>query len=428
MSQVNEARRQPFSAAHAGEARISNLTGAMVDSFGRLLVSEPHTIFDSKQLFDNQPLFWDDQETSGTGTGSTHDPNEASSVLSVGATTAGTRTRQTFQCFNYQPGKTQKVEMTGVLGAGESGISSRIGLTDGDNGFMFESIDGVISVNRITSTSGSPVDNRFAQAVWNQDKLNGSGSSGVTLNADFAQIFVIDLQWLGVGVIRYGMRIDDVLIWCHFDFNANMIALPHTSKPNLPLQYQISNDGTGGASTMRHICATVYSEGGREDIGLVQYESTTSNRAGTTVHVDAATADVAYAVLGIRLKSAYIGTEVHLESLSMLEEATNDFEWLILFNPTVAGTFTYGDKTNSALQTALGATANTISALGAPIAGGYTDSTASGGGGGSATGPLDTTLRLGASIAGVVDEIVLAVRPLGNGADIHGGLEWRELS
>src|SRR5512146_2047536 len=38
------------------------------DAFGRLRSSEPFTIYDSKQLFDNQPLFWDDQQVSGAGT------------------------------------------------------------------------------------------------------------------------------------------------------------------------------------------------------------------------------------------------------------------------------------------------------------------------------------------------------------------------
>ena len=41
---------------------------ANLDAFGRLRVSQPTTLFDSKQTQSNLPLFWDDQETSGTGT------------------------------------------------------------------------------------------------------------------------------------------------------------------------------------------------------------------------------------------------------------------------------------------------------------------------------------------------------------------------
>jgi len=37
------------------------------DAFARLRISSPETIFDSKQLGDKQPLFWDDQVISGDG-------------------------------------------------------------------------------------------------------------------------------------------------------------------------------------------------------------------------------------------------------------------------------------------------------------------------------------------------------------------------
>ena len=39
-----------------------------LDAFYRQRVGTPHTIFDSKQIGDNQPLFYDDQEVSGGGT------------------------------------------------------------------------------------------------------------------------------------------------------------------------------------------------------------------------------------------------------------------------------------------------------------------------------------------------------------------------
>jgi len=73
------------------------------DAFARARVSEPFTLWDSKLLGDNRPLFFDDAETSGSGTGSTYTANKSSVVLDVSDTTAGTRVRQTKQRFNYQP-------------------------------------------------------------------------------------------------------------------------------------------------------------------------------------------------------------------------------------------------------------------------------------------------------------------------------------
>lgn len=42
-----------------------------IDAFGRWRVSSPSTLFDSKQLVDNQPLFWDDQQTDVARTNAT---------------------------------------------------------------------------------------------------------------------------------------------------------------------------------------------------------------------------------------------------------------------------------------------------------------------------------------------------------------------
>jgi hypothetical protein len=111
------------------------------DAFGRLRISNPEMIFNSKQIFDNQPLYWDDIQESGSGTSSVHSVNTASSTLSVSATTAGKRTRQTFMRFNYQPSKSQLIFITGILKAsgGGTGIITRMGYFDDDNG-LFGSI------------------------------------------------------------------------------------------------------------------------------------------------------------------------------------------------------------------------------------------------------------------------------------------------
>lgn len=83
-----------------------------IDAFGRWRVSNPVTIFDSKQIYDTGLLFWDDQEVSGAGTSSVHSVDKAATTISVSATTAGKRVRQTFRRFNYEPGKSQQVLMT----------------------------------------------------------------------------------------------------------------------------------------------------------------------------------------------------------------------------------------------------------------------------------------------------------------------------
>jgi hypothetical protein len=401
--------------------QVVNTDNPTGDAFGRFRVAAPLTIFDSKQIFDNGPLYWDDQQTSGGGTTSSHSANTASTTLGVSASTAGVRVRQTFQRFNYQPGKSTSILMTFVLDntGGGTDIVRRVGFFDTNNGIFLQDNAGTISLVRRTYVTGSPADNATAQSSWNVDKLDGTGVSGITLDFSKTQILVIDFEWLGVGRVRIGFNIDGITHYCHEMLHANVLSDVYMSTPNLPLRLEITNAGTGVASTLKAICCSVTTEGGLSSLGMVRYASTN----GT--HVDADVADTVYAVLGIRLKSAYIGQTITILRAALLCETADNFEWFLVLNPTVASTFTYVAETNSAVEIARGATANTVSG-GTKIDGGFVNQIGSSGGGASTA--ITSDLRLGSSIAGVVDAIVLCVRPLGASADIQGSITWQEVS
>jgi hypothetical protein len=176
------------------------------------------------------------------------------------------------------------------------------------------------------------------------------------------------------------------------------------------------NDGTGPAASLEHICSTVVSEGGRNPIGVLRYGSTN----GT--HVDANVVNTVYAVVGIRLKAAFIGTRIELIGAGALAETNDNFEWILIWNPTVAGAFTYASlATDSAIEIARGALANTVTG-GTPITGGW----GSGSTQRAIASELQNAMVLGAAIDGTVDEIVLCARPLAVNLDIQGSLSWRE--
>lgn len=395
------------------------------DAFGRFRVSAPATIFDSKQTLDAQPLLWDDQGVSGAGTGSSHSVAQASSTLSVSEATAGVRVRQTFRRFNYLPGKSQLILMTGVLdkSGGGAGITRQMGLFDDANGIFLEDAAGAVGLVVRSSTSGSPVDDRVEQASWNLDPMDGTGPSGITLDWTKAQILVVDFEWLGVGRVRVGFNVDGDTVYVHEFLHANLITGVYMSTPNLPLRFRVENDGTGAASTLEAICCSVQSEGGAEPQGITR--SASSN--GT--HVDAATENTVYALLGIRLGAGYLGATVEILRASVqLQTASHKAEWLLLWNPTVDGSFSYVAETSSVVEIARGAAANTVTG-GVLIAGGYVESGGPAtGGSGSAREELSNALRLGASIAGVADRVVLAIRPIAGSTsvDAEGMLTWRE--
>lgn len=402
--------------------------GPSVDAFGRFRVSQPVTIFDSKLLHaSNQPLFWDEVLT---GTMATTTPTLNKPYIDWTSTNviAGNRTRQTFRRFNYQPGKSQLVLMSAILELASgvtTGCVRRIGMFDANNGAFFQSNAGVLGICTRSKDTGSVVDSVVVQASWNLDTMDGDthehNPSRVTLDITKAQIFVIDFQWLSAGRVRFGFEINGTIIYVHETEVANVGIIPWASTPNLPLRYEITTTTASGICSMRIICASVVAEGGTDDIGIVRYKST----AGAAVVTD--TEDLLYAVVGIRLKAAFLGATIKMLRMAMQTQTNDEFvEWVLLFNPTVAGTFTYSDLSNSAVQTALGVTANTVTG-GVELAGGYLQS---GKDGGSDSSVMPSALVLGVAIDGTLDTIVLCARPIGGvaAANVEGSMTWRELT
>lgn len=388
------------------------------DAFGRWRVSNPQTIFDSKQIHDNQPLFWDDSQVSGAATGTSYSSDTASTVISVGDTTAGRRVRQTYQRFNYQPGKSQLILMTGVMNksGGGAGIREGMGVYDDNNGLFLESQDGTYKFVRRTSTGGGgAVDNEVTQPNWSLDKMDGTGESGVELDFSKAQILVIDFEWLGVGRVRMGFNVNGKTYYAHEFNNANNLSEVYMSTPNLPLRYEIENDGTGVPSSLEHICSSVMSEGGVQNLGVLRHQD-----SGSTTGMDTG---VKYALVGIRLKSTYLGTDTLIENISALATTKDDqAHWELILNPTVEGAFTYSDQTNSGLQVATASGSLYTVTGGYELDGGYF----------STSVPVNPTApnarRLGAAIDGTVDEIVLVAKPITNNIGVEGSVTWREIS
>lgn len=397
-----------------------------IDAFARLRISENFTIFDSKQLHDKQPLFWD--ESIGGSATSTHNSVNAAVEMVVTASASDFVIRQTKQRFNYQPGKSQLIFMTFYCPQ-TSGTTKRIGIFDGigtnnltPNNGVFFSTDGDISWN--IAKNGTTTES-VSQVNWNIDTLDGSGDegnpSGVEYIPNSTQILIIDFEWLGVGRVRAGFVIDGIIRYVHYFNHANNPSFTsvYMSSPNLPLRYDIQSDGTAGCE-LNHICSSVVSEGGVEENGILRSVDT-----GAT-HIDASTAGTTYAILGIRLKTTYNDITVLPEYFSMIDEQGNAFRWSLQLNPTIAGTFSYSDVTNSAVQLATGVAANTVSSEGLLIDSGYVGSGGVNAGAGSSR-QFNTSLRMGSTIAGVSDELVLCITPLGSNSDVQASLTFREL-
>ena len=392
--------------------------GPSCDAFGRWRVSEPETIFDSKLIMaDQAALFWQNSLESGTMALSAPTLNKPYTDFTSSNTTAGERIRQTYQHFTYQPGKSQFINMTGVLELAsgvKTGCVREMGYYTAANGVFLQSNAGTINLVTRTNDSGSPVDTSVAQASWNLDNFDGGADaanpSGVTMDWTKAIILVIDFQWLSVGRVRVGFEIAGVIHYAHQFLAANTIAIPWSSTPNLPVRYRIVTTTDSGICSMRCICAAVMSEGGTNDTGLISYHST----EGAAYSTD--TENSIHCVLALRRKAAHIGGRTRVKDVGFLvESASEKLEWLLIHNPTVASTaLSFSDEDNNGFQRAVGITANkvTIGSTGLIMGGGYITSDTGGAAALDHIFDIKNTLSLGAKIDGTQDVVALCIRPV----------------
>jgi hypothetical protein len=248
------------------------------------------------------------------------------------------------------------------------------------------------------------VDTLIPQSEWNIDTMDGTGNSGITLDATKTNIYVIDYEWLGVGTIRYGIFFNGIPYYVHAIHNANINTVVYMSTPNLPLRYEVTNSGTNTASSLTHICTTVITEGGRQQSGIERGIS-----RGDVPLVTLNDGDI-YPMIIIRLKTAYLGSLVRFIDFAALCTSTSEYLVSVIINPTYGGTApTYIPLTNSAIEYAL--PDNTTKATGGTVLFNQlgSDSAQSRAG---ISRTFDSDLVIGSSIAGTADTLALCVQRL----------------
>jgi hypothetical protein len=389
------------------------------DSFGRIRVSDPYTIFDSKQLTDSQPFYWD-TTTSGTGTTIVHSSARASSSLNLTTTNNAYAIRQTKKYFNYQPGKSFLIYLTAVMNSPQNGLVQRVGYFDASNGIYFELYENEIKICIRSATSGVVDTTEVYQSNWNIDTMDGSGVSGITLDITKAQIFVIDLEWLGVGSVRLGFVIDGALHYIHKFNHANNIDSVYMSTPNLPIRYEIRNITTTNTnSTLEAICAAVLSEGGY----TISKNLVRSVNTGIT-KIEVNDTYPHKPLIQLKLQSAKNRTIAELLDFDIICTSGNDMLWQLLLNPTMSDLNGFTDASNSSISYKLGGTSS-INSAGTVIASGYFATQANG-----VASVLNQNIELTSNINGLSDLMVLSVqRVSGNQAeDVFASITWREIT
>ena len=393
-----------------------SIGGVNVDAFGRLRGSQPLTIFDSQNRYEQNKYF--DTALTGGGT-TTYLVNESTVRLNVGTASGDAVVRQTYRSFIYQPGKSLLVMSTLAMNVPKANLRQRVGYFSTQNGVFLEQ-DGLTTYIVLrTYTSGAVVDTRIAQADWNGDKLNGTGDSAFTLDMSKAQIFWQDFEWLGVGAVRCGFIIDGQTIIAHTFKNANTTTGVYMTTAILPVRYELENTAaTASVSSLKQICSTVISEGGYEKKVLLNTVTMTAvnSSIGTTM----------VPLASIRLAPGRGGAVVIPDGYSVLpiSTAATTFEVVLVKNPTLTGASWVASASNN-VQYDISSTSYTGGTIvDAMFVSASNNSRAVISNGAS----YNFDLQFGSSLAGVSDVYTIAIRTLSGTQSAIGSMSFYDLT
>lgn len=232
---------------------------ASQSAFGETRIAEPYQI---ANLINKYEIETNEYGTSVAGSGTvTHIAAQSAIRLYVPGTSGAYAKLRTHNYFRYQAGRGMFIRLTvWNTDAGQTNQVRRWGYFDDNDGLFWELSGTTLRVVRRSSTSGSPVDYPVNQADWNQDKLNGTGPSGVTLDVTKGSIYETQYQWLGVGVVNW--YVNGILV--HQMNHPNTIAGPYMRTAVLPLSWEIINSDTSTASSFHAICGSIMIEGGAD--------------------------------------------------------------------------------------------------------------------------------------------------------------------
>lgn len=394
--------------------------GTGSDAFGRLRTSSPLTLFDSSHRYKDNGLW---ATSSGTGGTTTFDANAGLVTLNTTTASGSSIVRETTKCFSYQPGKSLLVMSTFVMDAAKTNLRQRVGYYGASNGMFLEQDGTTISFVERSSVTGSTVDTKVAKANWNIDPMDGTGPSGYTLNLTQAQIFWMDVEWLGLGTVRLGFIINGEFVHCHSFHHANLITSTYITTASLPLRYEIANTNTtASSSTLKQVCSTVISEGGYELRGAQQAVGTSITGA-----YNLTAAGTYYPPVAIRLKAANLDAIAIVTAVAIMASGgTANYSWRVNQGATVSGGTWTSAGVNSSVEYNL---SGVSSSGGRVLAQGYFA------GGNSNQVPIDILKEAlfqsqleRDGLTSTPYEISITVAANSNNQNVYASMDWEEIS
>jgi len=379
----------------------------------RLKVSEVTTTYFTSFQF-GPTGEWDPSTSSG-GT-ITYNATLGGMDLAVSSTLNSQSIFQSRRVMSYVPGRSSGLSGAYRLSNLTSGIRYRWGIFDENNGAFFEVNGNDINCVVRSNTTGSVVDSSVPRSSWNEDKLDGSGRSGIILDLTKQQLPYIEYEWYGAGEVKYYFLIDGRKRLVHVASHANLISTVYCRTPFLPLRAEVKNlTGASGGGTLHYGSVSHVSEGNADRRGQV------ANVASPITGYTLTTANTYYPIFSGRLKSTTLNALVKPIGfrLSTLGH-TEGLHFKVLFS----GVLTGGTWVDAAVVDPVSEFNTTATAISSPailFAGYQPPATA----GQFISFPQNAPLGRG-SLGTVSDMVTLAVAGTSNNTVVMMSVDWIE--
>jgi hypothetical protein len=338
----------------------------VLSAFEEVVGVSPSPVIQIKLPYNINPDFC---VTAASGSGSVT-YSRPFAVLSISGTTGSSATFASKNRIDYRCGQGTVMYCTPIFTTGVTGTTQIVGLGNTVDGYFFGYTGTEFGVLRRANS----VDTWAVQSSWNGDKVDGSSGTAFTLNPTLGNVYKIQLQWLGFGVIKFFVEdpSDGSWVLVHTIEYPNSATETSTINASFQAMATISNTVNSPNVTLQIPSMAALTEG-RDSPNLYNY--TYRNATGT----NAAVGTTLVRILDIQNIATFTGmsgfvtgqanqTMVYLENLSVTETSGGgELVAIMLFkNPTLSGaSYTPVDGAHSVV---LRDVAATITSPGTPLA------------------------------------------------------------
>ena len=316
-------------------------------AFGDLRTAELSPIFQGS--FEYTVLNTELNTNTITNTGTVTQSN-GKALIGSGTTTNSTAELKSYHPAKYKAGLGGLVRFTAMFTTPVANTLQYAGITDEigsgatyKNGYTIGFTGALMSIQRWQNDVLIPV----LRADWD-DKLDGTGASGITIDPTKLNVFGIRYQYLGAGMIYFQIENSNTgeFVTFHTIKYANLNTTPSTFNPNYRFSLFASNGSTTSNIIISSCSYAYFTEGKTKEIELHQSQFATGTRQKTTVTTEVACFTIKNKTTYPTALSKTNFITIMLERLSSSIDnngATNLAEVRLVKNATLGGTPSYAD-------------------------------------------------------------------------------------